>query len=290
MNDLFCNDTLQKTLGAQVFRNTNMLYLSDRAAQLPFCKRNIMRVKLLLWDCVFNEFVERFIFKISQPIRNLNMNERCKQILLENNLSHSGFAEFFFAFHEPLTEAFLRLIENKTAAECSIDKKLNIVAQELTELLNIAWVELDGMRIDCELFGSAPICPMYKEHGKKECTKATNILTVMMTEDYYLEKDLFCKIIDASTHLQQGKEILIVVNYGNFCRSIKEKYNWIENGGFTRYEKCMKLVKQVYFYQWEECVDFGGHTESLKSFMIPNKQGLYDLRDSWKNKKELIRF
>lgn len=281
---------LQRTLSAQIIRNTRMLCITDKANKLPYCKRNIMNTMILLWDWVFTEFVERVILGLEHADRHLNANKKCKKFLLDNQLSHPEFTEFFFAFHEPLTAAFLRVLEYETSNGHSIDKKLKIVATELTELLNLARIELDGMRVDCSLLGSAPICPKHKQYGERECEEIDNILTVMITPDYYLEPDLFNQIMSASKFLKNGKKFLIVVDYKNFDTRKNPPYEWAKNGGPSRYKHCMDVVTQVYFYNWQDQVDFGDWDIALKPFKIPNKVGLKQLSNSWIKEKRLIYF
>ena len=81
----------------------------------------------------------------------------------------------------------------------------------------------------------------------------------------------------------------MIVDYRNMCdRQIR--YSLEEEGAWERYLKCKKHVKEIYFYKYSPCVDFGKYWDQLKSKMIPSKEERKRLCDGWIKDKSLIYF
>ena len=273
---------------AQIIRNLNNTYLIERANKLPYCKRNILLTMIIYWDKVYAEIVDLLVREIEEPHRKWNVNLDCLEYLKTRNLSNPIFADFFFNFHEPLTIAFLKKVERELSNGMPYIKKFDFIAREMSELLNIASIELEGLNISCETFGGEPLCPSFISSEISDCDDVDNIFFVMMTEEYQIETGLFEEILDVAIgYLSLSVEkIIMIVDYKNM------KSNDYEFGpnARARYEKCMKVVEQVYFYHCEGHAKFAKENCDLCKFIIPNKKGLDSVVSSWKDNQELIVF
>ncbi len=272
-------------------KNLKVIYLLSRANKMPYCKRNILKAKILFWSFIYSELTQRLILDIKKPERHLNINNECKDFLLKNNLANEKITNLFFAFHEPLTAAFLRFLEQELSNGHDFECKMRLIESELLELLQIAANELDGMSLDCTSFGCEPVCPMYKKSGISECEfqGVDHIFTLFVTPEYYLEQDLFDKLVDNLELLKDVRETIMIVNYRLMCdRFIK--YNWDQEGAWARYTKLKSYVKEIYFYNFDNCVNFGKHTKEIKHLMIPNIDAKKELVKHWREDKELIYF
>ena len=272
------------------YKELKTVYLLSKAKDLAYCKRNILEAKILFWSFIYNELVQRILLNIENPHRNLNINKECKRFLLENNLANSKVLEFFFNMHEALTLAFLEFLEKELTNGHPIEKKVQIIEEELLELLNIAYIELEGLDIDCTAFGCSPICPKFKESGISECsTKGVNsIVTIYINPEYFRNSNIVPGIISSLKNLKKSKDIILIIDYRNICNRM-DSYKWDEYGAWERYNACKEFVKEIYFYKVFPCVDFGSKYNELKKFIIPDKESKELLIKKWKN-KELIYF
>ena len=277
---------LEGMTSAQITRNLNNSALIERARKLPYCKRNIMLTKIIFWDRVFSEVISSLISHIKNPKREWDVNARCLSYIVSNNLANPFFAEFFFNFHQPLTDAFLRKLKKELGNGMAYDEKFNYLAVELYELLNIALIELEGMEISCESFGGGPICPAYGACGRADCENSPNIFFLMMNEEYRIEENLFEKILDvAFSYLKRAKnKIIIVVDYKNI-----NQQNYVFGAkARQRYDKSLEVVEAVYFYNWNRGLTFQNEFTGLEKFKIPDKKGLKRLVDSWSTQQKLV--
>ncbi len=269
---------------AQIIRNLNNTYLIGQAHKLPYCKRNILLTMIIFWDNIYTEIIELLMKKDLESSKVWNVKSCCLKYLTEHNLSNPFFAEFFFNFHQPLTLAFIRRIKRELNNGLPYIDKFKLVAEELTELLNIAYIELDGLDISCESFGGVPLCPSYLDHGKNDCVEANGVFFVLMNEEYIMEKGLFEKILDvALSYLKKANDkVLMVVDYKNMHGT---NYIFGPNAR-NRYEKCMEVVEQVYFYNCDGIISFASENNDLVKFAIPDKKSLKSLIKTWKDSKE----
>ena len=280
---------LQEIASAQVLRNTRFTYLIDQANRLPYCKRNILLTKLFQWDAVLEGLISRILQGIKGYDKDINVNNQCKRQLIENNLAQEDFVDFFFKMHEPLTCAFLKMIARETANGLPLPQKIKLIVTELTELLNISMIELEGMDISCKLFGADPLCPQFKECGIEDCQDVSNVYTLVMCQEYFLEDGLFDKIVSSVGNKVKSEEVILIVDYRNM-RDTMTSYDWEASGGAERFSNSISLVKAIYFYHTVGFVDFGDHLEKISPYIIPNKEELERLKESWKDNKELIYF
>ena len=290
---------MQEIASAQVLRNTRLTYLIDQANRLNFCKRNIMLSKIFFWDLVLDDLISGLLRKVPNK-RSHNANETCIDFLRENSLSHPDFLEFFITLHEPLTLAFLKIIKREISNGLPISEKILLLVTELTELLNIAFIELEGMDINCDLFKSDPVCIKNLNHCDllsekwekkclKECSDVSNVYTLIMCKEYFIETNLFDNIIKKVSDILFKNDIIFVIDYYNM-KKYMDNYNWEKTGGWERYKKSAHKMKGLYFYNTENFVDFGSKYEEIKSFIIPDKAG-YDLvKKNWREKRELTYF
>ena len=272
---------LQEVASAQVLRNLNNTCLIEKASRLPYCKKNILLAKIVFWDKVYAEIIDTLLRGIKQPNKCWNVNKDCLEYIKEKDLSNHLFAEFFFNFHEPLTLAFLRKLLRELGNGMPYLDKFHFVAKEMTELLNIAWIELDGLDISCESFGGEPMCPSFKTCGRPDCIDVNNIFFVMMNEEYAMEEGLFERILEvALEYLSRAKEkIIMIVDYRNLHSS---KYIFGPKAR-KRYEMCMKVAEQVYFYHTKN-ISFASSNNDLAKFIIPDKKGLDNVISTWRAK------
>ena len=283
------NEKILKAMAeAQITRNLNCTALITKANSLEYCKRNILLTKIIFWDRVYSEIVDILINKPENPKRSLNANAACLKYIKDNELANPFFAEFFFNFHEPITLAFLRRLKAQLNNGMPYDKKFQYVANEITDVLNLAFVELQGLDISCEAFGGDPLCPTYRECNIKECNDPANIFFVMMNEEYKMEPGLFEEILAvAMRYLKQAKDkIIMIVDYKN----MKQTDYTFGPKARARYDFCMQSVEQVYFYNWKAGMSFGEEFRGLEPYLIPDKKALNNLIATWKTKKELITF
>ena len=273
------------------YKELKTVYLLNKAKDLPYCKRNIIEAKILFWSFVYNELTQRILLGIKNPHRKLNINEECKQFLLENNLANPKVLEFFFNMHEALTCAFLDSLEKELSNGHKLEEKMKLIEEELLELLNIALIELEGLSVDCKAFGCSPICPKFQETGISECEArgVDNVVTIYINPEYFRNEKIVPGILSSIEKLKNSKDIILIVDYRNICSRMAE-YNWDGVGAWERYLTCKNHVKEIYFYKAESCVDFGSRYNDLKHLIIPDKASKDKLIKSWKNKKELIYF
>lgn len=272
-------------------KNLRTAFLLNKANQLPFCKKNILEGKILFWSWVYSDLIQRFVCNIKSPKRALDVNEKCKEYLIKNGLANEKFVEFFFAFHAPLTKAFLKILEHELSNGHTLEKKIELIGNELVELLNIARIELEGMRISCTTFGCTPMCPHFQQTGHSECEKygIDNVFTLLINPEYYLETNLFEDILSTLSMIKNPEEIIMVVDYRNMCDRQTE-YDWDDNGAWERYLHCKQYVKEIYFYRYSPCVNFGSHYEELQPRMIPSKELRKRLCDDWIKERKLTYF
>lgn len=285
------NDTFTPAMESIAIKSLRTAFLLKKAQKLPYCKRNILEAKILFWSWVYSDLTQRFVLGVKNPSRELNANERCKKYLVENGLANEKFAEFFFAFHAPLTAAFLKILDHELSNGHTIEKKILLIGNEIVELLNIARIELEGMRMSCTAFGCTPMCPYFKETGHSECEKygIDNVFSLFINPEYYLEKGLFDNILNSLNMIKTKDDIIMVVDYRNMCDRQKE-YSWDSNGAWERYQKCKEHVKEVYFYHYAPCVSFGSHYDDLKPFLIPTKIARKEVCEKWSKERKLIYF
>ncbi len=285
------SDVFNSTIKSLSEKNLRSAFLINKSQDLPFCKRNILEAKIVFWDWIYSELVQRILLKVENPIRAIDINNKCKQYLLENRLANPKFLEFFFAFHQPLTSAFLMVLQHELGNGHPIEEKIRLIGHELTELLNVARIELEGMRISCETFGCTPMCPAFKGGGKSECETygMDEVFTLLINPEYYLQEGLFDDILKSLSMIKESDRIIMIVDYRNLC-SRESCYNWDSEGAYQRYLHCKKYVKEIYFYKYETCVDFGNHAKELKKFCIPNKVAHKKLCSMWKKDRQLIYF
>ena len=279
---------LEGMTSAQITRNLNNSALIERARKLPYCKRNIMLTKIIFWDRVFSEVISALIGRVQNPQRKWDINDKCLEYIVENKLSNPFFAEFFFNFHQPLTDAFLRKLRKQLANGMPFDKKFNYLATELYELLNIGLIELEGMDISCESFGGGPICPTFEACRRQDCEHSPNIFFLMMNEEYRIEEGLFDKILQVAwDYLRKAtNKIIIVVDYKNINQN---KYVFGPKAR-QRYDKSLEVVEAVYFYNWNNGITFQDDFTGLERFLIPNRKSLQTLIDSWREHRRLVYF
>jgi len=286
MSDVF--DISLKTLATKNLRTS---FLLNRAQYLPYCKRNILEAQILFWSWVYSDLTQRFICGVKDPSREINVDEKCKQYLLKHKLANNKFIEFFFAFHAPLATAFLTILNRELSNGHPLPKKIELIGNELIELLNIARIELEGMRISCTSFGCAPMCPHFKKTGISDCETygIDNVFTLLINPEYYLEPGLFDNILKSLTMIKDPESIIMIVDYRNMCDR-QTRFSWEAEGAWERYQQCKKHVKEIYFYHYAPCVDFGIYYEKLKKVMIPSKELRKQVCDIWIDKRELIYF
>lgn len=282
------DDILQAIAASMVTRNLNCTAIIDKAQRLEYCKRNILLAKLAFWDKVYTDIIDVLIRQDYPSKREWNANAECLKYIKNNELSNPFFAEFFFNFHEPLTLAFLRRLKKQLSNGMPLEKKFQFVASEITELLNIAYIELQGMDISCESFGGDPICPRYLACGKKDCDNPSNVFFVMMNEEYKMELGLFENILAvAMRYLANTKEkVIMIIDYKNM---IQTDYVFGPKAR-ARYDYCLNVVEAIYFYNWKGGLTFGKEFKGLEPYLIPGKKGLNKVLKSWREGKELVTF
>ena len=280
---------MREIASAQVLRNTRFNFLIDQANKLPYCKRNIMLMKLFFWDITLDDLISSILNNIKGNKRKVDANQKCLDYLLENNLAQKEFTEFFFRMHSPLTRAFLNMIAQETANGLSIPRKIRLIVIELTELLNIALIELEGIDLECKMFVAKPLCIKFNVCGIPECQNVSNVYTVVICKEYFLEPGLFDEIIEAVGDSIVKEGVIMVVDYTNM-RKTMHSYDWGKTGGLNRFEISKDKVKALYFYNTEGFVDFGKFKEKFAPYIIPDKKGLKLLKDTWRTKKELTYF
>lgn len=74
-------DQVIETFGT---KNLKVIQLLNRASKLPYCKRNILKAKILFWSFIYSELTQRLVLGVEGCNRELNINERCKQFILDN--------------------------------------------------------------------------------------------------------------------------------------------------------------------------------------------------------------
>ncbi len=273
---------------AQIIRNLNNTYLIERANKLPYCKRNILLTMLVFWDTVYTDIVSTLVNNVKDSKRHWNVNSKCLDYIKQHRLANKFFTDFFFNFHEPLTLAFLRRLDRELGNGMPYIKKFDYVAKEMSELLNLACIELDGLSISCETFGGEPLCPSYLSCGINDCVDVDNVFFLMMNDEYKMEPGLFEDILDvAMSYLRLATDrVIMIVDYRNihgddYIFSVKAR---------ARYEKCMNVVEQVYFYHCVKNVSFARENSDLCKFIIPDKKSLNNVISNWKDKQELVMF
>lgn len=285
------NNPFDSSVQSLTNKSLRTAYLLSKAQRLPFCKRNILEAKILFWSWVYSDLTQRFICGVKNPSRTIDVNEKCKQYLLENKLANEKFVDFFFSFHAPLTSAFLKVLEKELSNGHPLAKKIELIGNELNELLNIARIELEGMRISCTSFGCLPMCPHFKETGISECEiyGIDNVFTLLINPEYYLEPNLFDDILKSLEAIKNPDEIIMIVDYRNMCAR-QTKYSWEDEGAWERYQQCKKHVKEIYFYKYSPCVNFGRYQNQLTRVMIPSKELRKKVCNAWIEKRELTYF
>ncbi len=226
--------------------------------------------------------------QIQDPSIEWNVNADCKEYIYKHNLANKQFAEFFFNFHEPLTLAFLRRLKTQLGNGMQLCKKFQYVADEISNLLHLAYVELDGLDISCSAFGGDAICIKRTGSPYSDCEDSANIFFVMMNDEYRMELGLFEKILDvAMKYLKKiDKKVLMIVDY----RNMEQTDYTFGPRARARYEKCKDSVEQVYFYHWKAGLNFGNEFDGLEPYLIPDKAGLKRVIKAWKKDKTLITF
>ena len=281
------NDILSFVASAQVSHNLNNVALIDKSKNLQYCKRNILLSKIIFWDQVFKSIATALL--TGKKLEMFDANQISQDFLMSNNnLACDKFVDFFFNFHQPITNAYLRKIERELSNGMPFDKKFQYLADEIGNLLNLSYVELEGLDISCASFGVEPSCPQYKATGESECSDPSNVFFVMMNNEYKMEQGLFEKILSiAMNYLKEAKEeIIMIVDY----RNMEQTDYCFGKSGRARYEYCMQYVKQIYFYHWKGGLRFGKEFNGLEKFLIPDKTALKELIKLWKNEKKLLTF
>ena len=278
---------LEAIASANVKMSLNITYLTERARKLPYCKKNILLTKIIFWNKIYNDIIKLLLDDYKSNRRNLDANPECLKYIIDNHLANKTFAEFFFNFHEPLTHAFLHRLDIELTNGLPYDEKFKLIASEISELLNLARIELEALDISCETFGGEPMCPSYKKCGVNDCIDASNIFFIMLNEEYLIEPDLFDKIVNKIlAYLKVSKEdLLLIVDYRNIERN---DYVFAEEGR-KRYDKILPYVAGIYFYHTDK-VTFAHCNKDLVKYIIPDKDSLKQLKESWRNNKQLITF
>ena len=263
------------------------VYLTERARQLPYCKKNILLTKIIFWTKIYNDIIKILLIDYQANRRNLNINIECLNYIINNHLANKYFAEFFFNFHEPLTQAFLKRLDKQLQNGLPYDQKFMLIATEIIELLNLARIELEGLDISCETFGGNPMCPAHTQCGVPDCADVSNIFFILLNEEYLMEPDLFDKIINQIlAYLKIAKDdLLLIVDYRNIHRN---DYIFAEKGR-ERYNRIINHVAGIYFYHADR-VTFAHCNEDLTKYIIPDAKSLQKVKDIWKTKKQLITF
>jgi len=283
------SDALNAMSSAYLLSSTRTIHLIDRAAKLPYCKRHILQTKILFWQKAILQLCERVVYGNTTDRRSIDMNDACRKFLLDNNLVHPDFVNFFFTLHEPLSNAFLKHIREVMDSGYSPERKVKYIIIELTELLNISRIELSGMDLSCDIFNKEPVCVNFNTCKIRECKKPSNVFTLVMCAEYFMEPGLFDKIIENVGAQYDLKDIVVVIDYQNM-RSQMTKYNWANSGGKHRRETCMAFVKEMYYYNWEGFVLFGKYQKELAPVLLKNKKDYQVLKETWRDKKELVYF
>ena len=271
-------------LDAQITRNLNNTALIQKANRMPFCKKNIMLAKLFFWDKVFAEIMELLVLEKHDPNHIWNVNDKCLAYLKDNNLSNPYFADFFFNFHEPLTTSFIKKLQKQLNNGMPLLAKFNYLVTEMSELLNISQIELEGMKLSCQAFGGEPICPSYQRCGVQECHDPENIFFVMLSQDYLVDPEIFNEVLKITHEAFKRSSIpvIMIIDY----RNINPNDYVFDVNAKTRYDKCLEFCEAVYLYKWANKDNFKG----IEQFLIPDRKGLELVRGNWHKKKELTYF
>jgi len=285
MNETFESKVLTAATSAQLTRNLGNTCLIHKANKLPYCKRNIMLAMITFWDKVYADIIDLLIRRSTNSNRKWNVDEDCLSYIKEKGLASFTFAEFFFNFHSPLSTAFIKHLKRELNNGMPYLEKFNFLARELNELLNLASIELEGLSISCETFGGEPICPTSKLYGVKDCADTDNIFFVMMNPEYHLEQGLFEEILGiALDYLNRAKDkVIMIVDFKN----LNGTNNYFGPKARVKYNKCLDVVEQVYFYHCDGHMTFAPENEDLKRFVIPDKTTLDKVVAAWKNEQKL---
>jgi len=283
-------DKFNQIITSLNYKQLKTSFLLSQANELAYCKKNILQTKILFWDFVYSDLIQRLILEVKKPHRELNVNEECKKYILDHHLANPKVTESFFAMHEPLTRAMLKVINKELSNGHTLERKVQIIEEELLELLNIALIELQGLDVDCTAFGCNPICPRYKTTGVSDCAArgVNNIITLYINPEYFLSDDILPSILENIGKLKNSKDVVLIADYRNMCKRLS-KYNWEANGSFQRYLNCKSKLKEVYFYKTDPCVDFGKYRPQLEKYIIKNAEDKKKLIRNWK-KGKLIYF
>ncbi len=289
MNESASNaHVLRSILAAQVIRNLNSTALIQKAQCMPFCKRNIILAQVTFWDKVFADITDTLINGHVDSKREWDVNQQCLEYLKKQDLVHPQFADFYFNYHKPHALSFLRKLKKQLNNGMPYHKKFEYLAVELTELLNISQIALKGLQVSCSLFDNKPKCSEQNKCQTPECVSPANIIFVMMTNEYMIEKGVFEEILSISfKYLSQAREeFIIVLDYKNLDQS---DYIFGEHAR-NRHNTCSKVAKAVYLYNWKKGMEFSNYFEGLEPYLIPDKNGLQKVIATWKEKKEVITF
>ena len=281
MTEVF--DNIIKSLNYKQLKSS---FLINQAAELPYCKRNILRAKILFWDFIYSELAQRLILNVKGAHRSLNINNKCSEYLINNKLANPKVVDFFFAMHEPLTRAFLQVIQKELDNGHSLERKIEIIEEELLELLNIALIELNGLDVDCTAFGCTPICPRFQETGVSDCAArgVNNIVTVFVNPEYFLSDDILPGILASIKKLKNAKDIILLIDYRNMCLRM-QTYDWESNGAYERYLICKQYVREIYFYKTNPCVSFGKYKDELNKYILKSEKDKKELIKNWRQGK-----
>jgi len=243
------------------------LYIFNKyVSSLNNCKKNIYLAIQHFWDIEINKFL------ISNSAINFPFEE-CFNFIVNNKYANSNFTTFFFAFYKPTAKAFINKINSLTRTY--LDSFITAIFCIYGDMLNLLAIELEGLDISCEVVGNNHICNDFK------CKDTSNIVTLLITPEYFLERDLFNNLIDAFKLLTNKKKVVLIVDY----RNLHIPYSWEREKAYIRYEKSKKYFCDIYFYRFGDNISFDGYVEESK--LIHNEQEYKKIMSLLENKQRV---
>ena len=282
------SDLLLRIAAGEVKKNLNMSALIHQSQRLQFCKRNIILASVTYWEGVHAEIVCLLTKEIKEPKRKLNPLPAIKDYLRKHNLCHPVFMEFFFDLYGVLVEAFLTKMMAELNNGMPLEKKFCYLAEELTELINIAKLELGGMEFSCASFGGEPICPNYQLCGHSDCGETPGIFHFYMTPEFSINPNIYHDILGHSIqYVRQAKSPMIMIcDYRNMpiesCRFNKDS--------LKRFNILKDLLAGVYICRLPESAVDADILPEVAEWMIPDKAAYKKVVNTWQTRKELVRF
>lgn len=280
-------DVLNHILTAQATRNLNTTALIQKAQRLPYCKRNILLALLLFWDKVYTDVTDILVNKKKESRREWNVNNQCLEYLQNMQAGHPRIIEFFFTYHAALTNVFVDKVRKELKNGKAYHLKFQYLADELSELMNLAYLALTGLRFDCVTLGGTPVCIDAKQQWFSDCGVTDDMFVVLITEEHLRCPQLLQETVDAIYPYFQSlkKPMIAILDYRNVGSS---NYVFGEKAR-KRYEQVRQVFKAVYLYNINQAMRLS-RVDGIEQYIIPDKNGLRLVKKNWQDSRKVTLF